>query len=223
METRRTPAPCSKAVRNQSTGRNHHDAPLSRRSNGHTRVVSTGSVANQIPSLNDIHSHAAYRQQLLNEFLCCYIPIANQAVQQRLKEDVPWLLMLPQMSSMTKALELAILAVSTAKLGRVNDDPVMVNQSKRLYVIGLRELQRALWDPKLMFKDETLAACASLSVYEVLECPTESGKGWLSHQNGCARLIELRGADAHRFGISHELFRVFRISEVHFSELLRLY
>jgi hypothetical protein len=81
----------------------------------------------------------------------------------------------------------------------------------KLYGQGLRELQHALWSPKLMYKDETLAACMALAMYEVVECPAQSRGGWVTHSNGCARLIQLRGAEAHTSNLGHHLFLSSRI------------
>lgn len=88
--------------------------------------------------------------------------------------------MLPTLPTVTTALECAILAVSTAKLGRLDDNEVLIRESLKFYVQGLWELQKALWNPKLMYKDETLAACMALIMYEVVECPDKSLDGWAS-------------------------------------------
>jgi hypothetical protein len=63
-------------------------------------------------------------------------------------------------------------------------------------------------------RDETLAACFALSLYEVTECSSESGVGYLTHHDGCATLIQLRGADAHSSGLAHDIFTGFRIQGV---------
>jgi hypothetical protein len=125
-----------------------------------------------------------------------------------------WLLALQELPSWTKALEASVLSFSIARLGRLNDDAVLVRESLRLYSKGLAELQKALWDPHLMRHDETLAACFALSLYEITECASESGQGYISHHNGCAKLIQLRGAEAHTSGLGHHIFTAFRIQGV---------
>lgn len=118
------------------------------------------------------------------------------------------------MGHLTTALEVALLAVSTAATGRMNQDPGLIRESLRFYVSGLRELQKALWDPLLMYRDETLAACLNLSMYELFECPTGSTRGYVVHQGGCAKLVQLRGPRAHRTGLGHSLFLAVRFFEV---------
>jgi len=107
-----------------------------------------------------------------------------------------------------------MLAISTAKLGRANDDSVLVRESLNLYAQGLVELQKALWDPELMYRDETLGACMALAMYEMIECPAATRFGYLSHHNGCTRLVQLRGPQAHVSGLGHQIFRSFRTQAV---------
>lgn len=106
----------------------------------------------------------------------------------------------------TKALESSSLAISAAALGRLYDDPALVRESLKLYTQGLRELQKALWNPKLVYDDEILAACLALSMYELMECPAEAWYAYASHCKGFLKLVQLRGVDAHTSGIAHELF-----------------
>jgi hypothetical protein len=159
----------------------------------------------------------AYRQQLLNEFLIRCTPIADQAIQQQgAREEKGWLVLVLESTTCTKALEASILAVSIANLGRQHNDTGLVRESLKFYGQGLWELQKALWDPKLMYRDETLAACMMLFTYELIECPEESRLGLLSHMNGCAKLIQSRGAEAHCSALGHQLFLAFRLDEVRF-------
>jgi hypothetical protein len=109
------------------------------------------------------------------------------------------------------------MALSAAGLGRRHNDAALVRESMRLYGVGLCELQRALWDPRLMYADDTLAACMALFTYEVVECAAESRRGLISHMDGCARLIQLRGAEAHCEGLGREIFLAFRLDGVSFS------
>jgi hypothetical protein len=66
------------------------------------------------------------------------------------------------------------LGISAAALGRLYNDTALINESLSLYTQGLRELQKALWNPALMYDDETFATCLSLSLYELMECPGEA-------------------------------------------------
>ena len=146
-----------------------------------------------------ISSRAATRQQLFNAFIA-HSPEARQQ----------WLPLLAQSTQLTQALETAMLALSTAKLGRVSQNNSLARESLSIYTRGLRELQTALLNPGLMFKDETFAACLCFSLYEVLECPTESSFGYTSHVNGCEKLLKGRGATRHSGKLAHEAFRSIR-------------
>lgn len=102
------------------------------------------------------------------------------------------------------------LACYTAWMGRQNDDPCLVEASRRLYVQGLREVQQSVNDPEKVLLDETLSACIGLIIYEALECPDRSYSAYHKHIDGCSALIKLRGIDAHIDGAGHDLFRGFR-------------
>lgn len=164
-----------------------------------------------------VSPHLIYRQQLLSEFLIRYKLVSSSAASRYdTIEDRPaaWLRHLPELSTRTKALELSILALSTAKLGRLNNNMDLVGNSLKFYVQGLSELQKTLWNSDLMGKDETLAACMVLSLYESIECPAKTHYGWLSHLHGCTKLIQMRGPEAHASALGHELFLSFRLREV---------
>ena len=90
-----------------------------------------------------------------------YLPDSLLALQRSILGGyyTSWLVLIAELPQATTALETSILAMTAAKIGRMNDDPVLVKASLRSYVQGLWELQKALWDPKLMYRDETLAAC----------------------------------------------------------------
>jgi hypothetical protein len=114
----------------------------------------------------------------------------------------------------TKALEIASLAISAAALGRMNNDTTLVKESLKLYTRGLRELQKALWNSNLMYDDETFAACLSLSLYELMECPGDAYSAYVSHCTGCLKLVEARGVERHTSDVAHELFVGFRSQAV---------
>ncbi|KAK9252701.1 hypothetical protein V1507DRAFT_212584 [Lipomyces tetrasporus] len=174
-----------------------------------TRKIDTGMArySEGGPTFSpDNLSKASTRHQLINAFITTCVPDS----ELRMGRSGPWLVLLPQFLMRTKALETASLAISAAALGRVHNDTTLINESLKLYTQGLRELQNALWNPKLMYDDETLAACLSLSLYEVMECPGDAYNAYVSHCNGCMKLVEVRGIDRHTSGIAHQLFVAFR-------------
>lgn len=162
--------------------------------------------------------HVVFRKQLFSQFLHCFFPDSMLALQPwHSTEKTSWLVLIAESPNLTRALETSILALSAAKLGRLHEDPVLVKASLKAYTTGLWELQKALWDPELMYHDETLAACMALSAYEVMECPSKTGNGWTSHFDGSAKLVKLRGAAAHSSILGHQIFRSFRATAVSLS------
>jgi len=125
-----------------------------------------------------------------------------------------WISMLPTLPSFTPSLEASILAVCISSLGRLNNDQGLIRESLKFYVQGLWELQKALWDPKVAYKEENLAACMCLVIYEAVECPDKNLTGWINHVKGLAYLFKLRGPTAYSTDFSHELLLSFRQIEV---------
>jgi Fungal specific transcription factor domain len=125
-----------------------------------------------------------------------------------------WLMSLAMLPDYTKALESSMLAIATAKVARDSGNEVLLRESLKFYINGIFELQMALWDSKSMYKDDTLAACMAMVMYEVAECPDQTMAAWLAHMKGCAKMFELRGPDAYNSDFSHGLFLSFRVLEV---------
>ena len=123
-------------------------------------------------------------------------------------------MLVPELPRPTKALDISTMAFCMASLGRRNDDLVMLKNSLGLYVRGFHEVQRALWDPQLIYRDETLAACMALAIYEQFECPAANRRAHASHHDGIVKLIELRGAEAHSYGLAHQIFLAFRTHNI---------
>jgi hypothetical protein len=121
-----------------------------------------------------------------------------------------WTTLLPDMQNVEPSLELSILALATARLGKESNDDRLMYQSLNIYGRALKLMQLALWDPKRMYSDQVLGACMLLTMYEVIECPSRSRLGYISHQNGCGRLVELRGPKAHVRGLGHAIFLQYR-------------
>lgn len=161
-----------------------------------------------------LSQHQLLQQQLFSDYVSNYIPDVERDTASLRNSEKSWLTLFQSSSELTKALSVSFLALSTAALGRQHDDTALIMESRKLYGLSLRELQKALWNPKLMYSDHTLAACLALSLYEVVECPEESTKGWVTHSNGCLRLVELRGPEAHKDGLAHQLFLSCRFNSV---------
>lgn len=158
-----------------------------------------------------VDSYRPFQQQLLGEFMHAFVPNYGTAAAT---ENASWLQCVPGMVGSAPALEAALMALSTAQLGRAHDCMELVHESRRLYCVSLRELGKALKDKNRVYKDDTLAACVALALYEVVECPAESDKGLVTHSDGCMRLIEARGPEAHTGDVGHLLFQSCRYSSV---------
>ncbi|KAF2100490.1 hypothetical protein NA57DRAFT_74097 [Rhizodiscina lignyota] len=158
---------------------------------------------------NESLEKSAIRQSVLSTFLSSRL---HQAAKSGARA-ISWIAMIPDLPQTTQALEMAAFAVCTARIARsslFDVDDRLVHESLKLYGQGLQATRRALSDPKLMWKDEVLVACVLLGLYEVFECPSNSRSGYLSHFDGCAKLIQLRGPHAHKHGIAHSIFLAFR-------------
>ena len=131
----------------------------------------------------------------------------------------PWTLTVSAFADSAYSLSSAPLACYSSWLGRREKNPYLVEASQRLYVQGLKEVQEAVNDPKTALRDETFSACLSLIVYEALECPDRSQRGYDVHVDGCSRLVKLRGASLHQEGASHAVFRAFRFIGVSIGSL----
>ena len=162
---------------------------------------------------------ATVRDQILGIYLSQVRTAASLAGSQP-----PWMTMIPNLPRASKALEMAAFAVSTARIGRDSNDPdhPFIRTSLKLYNQGLNAMQHALSNPKVAYSDETLAACVLLSMYEIFECPAAARSGYLSHYAGCAKLVQLRGPEAHRSGMAHGVFLAFRTMGVSFCQAATL-
>jgi hypothetical protein len=125
-----------------------------------------------------------------------------------------WLSVMYSLPSRTRALETATHAVMLAKMGQDINDPSVTRESLKIYTHALQRLQLALWDPRLMYSDETLGACMMLAMYELIQCPSDSRTGYISHHRGISRLVQLRGPKAHSDGFGHSVFLVYRLMGV---------
>ena len=98
--------------------------------------------------------------------------------------------------------------------GRQDENASMIDAAHQLYLHGLVSTQQALAGNKTAHADSTLAACHALGLYEALECPDNTAIAYMWHRAACVRLVRLRGPEAHREGLGHELFVNVRIFAV---------
>jgi hypothetical protein len=153
---------------------------------------------------------ALYRQQLIGVFLTYHLVEKKRGSI----ETKSWFALLSQLPFPIIALDRSLLAICTARLGHIHNDEALVQKSLAMYTVGLGELQKALYDPELMYSDQTLGSCMALALYEVMECPAGTKHAYASHRSGCARLIQLRGVGAHVSGLGHHMFVFFRLQTI---------
>ena len=153
---------------------------------------------------------ALFRQQLIGAFLSYHMLEQQRGVT--VKET--WFTLLSRLPLPTMALQRSMLAMCAARVGRIHNDEVLIQEGLRLYTEGLRELQKALYDPNLMYSNQTLGACMALATYELMECPGGTKYAYASHRDGCAELIRLRGPNAHVSGLGHQMFVSFRLQTI---------
>jgi hypothetical protein len=180
--------------------------------------ISTKNAYSSLWTINCPSTRSVYREQIISEFLYSFKPSTQlpPTPPTNTTSDAwkSWFTMLPAHPEFTTALEATVLAICTARLGRLNNDHALVNESLKFYIQGLWELQKALYSPDLMYKDETAASCMALVAYEVIECPDRTITAWVKHVHGCAKLFKLRGPKAYSSEFGHELFLAFRQMEV---------
>lgn len=113
-----------------------------------------------VTRVNDQH---VFQHLFAADFLQIYLPSSVHCSQMPLT----WLQLVFNVPKDGLVLDQAMAAVTLSVVGRASNNPVLAVESSRKYGQALWELQRALWDERVMYKDETLAACMALVFYEV--------------------------------------------------------
>lgn len=134
------------------------------------------------------------------------------------RHSANWTHFIPELVNNDLSLQLAFLALSSSRIGHDSHDENLVTSSQSLYGKALREMQRALSDPKRRNTDEVILACSTLSLYEIFETQALAAvhlgatpNGWLSHAAGVGRLLEARGPESFATGKGHAIFLHVRI------------
>ncbi|KAJ5248774.1 hypothetical protein N7468_000225 [Penicillium chermesinum] len=102
----------------------------------------------------------------------------------------------------------SIQALSTSFFGKVHGDRQIMQQGAAHYFRALRALQVDLQDPNRVTDDATLMAVLIMAIYELVA--SEHPSGWLNHYKGLARLVLLRGPEAHQTGVGFNVFSTLR-------------
>ena len=177
-------------------------------------TIPTKTAYSSLWSISSPSTRSAYREQIFSEILYSYTKTSKSSTASPPVAD-SWFHLLSSHPVFTTALEATVLTVCIARLGRINNDAALVHESRKFYIQGLCELQRALRTPDLMYADETAASCMALIAYEAVECPNQTVNAWKGHIQGCTKLFEIRGPRAYSSKMGHRLFLAFRQLEVY--------
>jgi hypothetical protein len=109
------------------------------------------------------------RTQLLAWFIDNFIPEAEKTAYgcSARRRPISWLQVASALPESGDCLSTALAALSAARLGRLHHNRQLAMESKGLYVTALSRLQAALYDPHRMYRDEALASCMALELFEV--------------------------------------------------------
>lgn len=175
-----------------------------------------------MPSLDRTAVDMQCRALFWDLYLPHGIAEVHDAMLMKCNHPPDWTSILLEMPQDEPALDLAFSALSVSRVGRSNQDLRLVKESTKVYGRALKDLQRALADSSRMQSEEVLAACSLLSLYEIFEGGDAMSKsvGWVSHAQGAARLIELRGPSQHINRQAHHVFLGARLP-ILFSAIVR--
>lgn len=173
----------------------------------------------QLPPINDldlvqIPPQQIFKGQIFAQFLeqCTPKHLFSREMQAQRRRN--WMLQALELPQLDPALEHAMLATCSARLGKYNNDQVMVHQSLSEYTVSLRELRRAVLNPVTQQSEQNIAACLALLMYEISECPRKLVDGYLCHYKGAMELLKMKGPTGLTSGLSHSLFQTLRIPSV---------
>ena len=132
-----------------------------------------------------------------------------------------WLEVVNELPGDEPCSKLAFSALIMSQVSKDSRDQQLAEASTLLYGNALKDLQAALRDSERVYSDEILIASLSLALYEAFQGSTIESSSWLSHAQGAARLIELRGPERHRTDHAHQFFLASRISTIYAGILQR--
>lgn len=128
-----------------------------------TRMQPLRTAKPAIQNLVKMNDQHVFQTLFGGEFLRIYLPSANNCPQGPLT----WLQLVLNIPTDGLVLEHSMAAVSLSVVGRATNNNTLAVEGYRKYGQALGELQRALRNEGLMYRDETLAACNALVLYEV--------------------------------------------------------
>ncbi|KAJ4986095.1 C6 finger domain-containing protein [Stagonosporopsis vannaccii] len=153
---------------------------------------------------------AVDRIQHLGTFIRLYLPRADGPA---LPPPSALMLALPTMPANSQVLLAAIDALSAAQLAVNDRDRALVNRSRSMYGTALSQMLKAIQDPVLALKDETLLSTYMLTLYEVFVGVTQ-GHGFFYHVQGLLHLVRQRGPSSFTTRLSLQIFHAIRYNSL---------
>jgi hypothetical protein len=129
-----------------------------------TLVVQQEQATAEVHVPKQVSAIAVDRIQHLGTFIRLYLPRADGPA---LPPPSALMLALPTMPANSQVLLAAIDALSAAQLAVNDRDHALVNRSRSMYGAALSQMMKAIQDPVLALKDETLLSTYLLTLYEV--------------------------------------------------------
>jgi hypothetical protein len=140
------------------------------------------------------------------------------------------MLSLPTMQANSDVLLAAVDALSAAQLAVDNRNHTLINRSRSLYGTALSQMLRAIQDPAMALKDETLLSTYLLTLYEVrtfvniilqpiltslqVFVGVTQGHGFFYHVQGLLHLLKQRGPSSFESRLSMQIFHAIRYNSV---------
>ncbi|KAF7509121.1 hypothetical protein GJ744_008348 [Endocarpon pusillum] len=171
-----------------------------------------------LPSSLTLTALTALHTSLFNSLWMPRISSATQTSFLSLRHPTKSNHFIPGLVNNDLSLQLAFLALSSSRIGHDSHDENLITSSQSLYGKALREMQRAISDPRRRHADEVILACSTLGLYDIFEAqalaavqPGATPHGWLSHSAGVGRLLEARGPEGFATDKGHAIFLHVRI------------
>lgn len=152
---------------------------------------------------------SAYSEKTLDAFIQMYIPRGHHRTTNGERKELVDIL--PILAVRDEALQLAILAIGTAALGKSSNDEGLTRQGKAFYGKALTETAVALRNPARARTEPMLMVPRIMALFEILFCADPSSpiqaNSWLSHAMGEVILITSISPGAYaETDIAHTLF-----------------
>lgn len=144
-------------------------------------------------------TRSAYSEKSIEAFLHLYVPRGDfRATNNEGKEFID---ILPMLSIRDEALQMAVLAIGTAALGKATGDIAVSQQGRTFYGKALKETAVALRNPTRAKSEAVFAVPRVMALFEILfgaEANTGTqAKSWLSHAEGETAMILSRGPEVY--------------------------